>query len=496
MSSSNFYEPQRQSKIGVILVFGSSLYHIVRNLWFLGIYFFMKELDPQIILISIAGAAVLLVLALGYSILYYLRFIFFIDREREEFVLQKGVFRSETLNVPFEKIQQVNLKRNLIQRIIGVYSLLIETAGRKENEVEIKAISKLKADQLAELLMNYAKRKAKVDQNISEEEPEESTIDWQYSLNLFQLLKLGLSSNYLRGVLLLITFYLSLKEQLFLEQFFPGEMDILNNSGFIVTPLVVLLILVAVITITVADTFIKYYNLHLKKSDLGLQVEMGLRKNKKVSLKAKRVQSLDISSNPIQQRLDLYKLKISLASSVDDPEKSVITIPGISQKFISRIKDYIYDSEIKEITSIVPNKMLMFRKITRGLFPLLLLPFLWWFYDLNPDLEWVIGGITVYIIILAGYQFLFFRSLRLSFSEGFLIKYSGVWRRKQQYLEMWKLQSISLLQPLWYEKRGLVDIIFHSAGGDIFFEVIDKNEAQHLMDYLLYKIESTSGEWM
>lgn len=496
MSSGNFYKPQQQSKIGVILIFGSSLYHLVRNLWFLGIYFFMKELDPQMIMISIIGAAILLFLALSYSILYYLRFIFFIDREREEFVLQKGVFRSETLSVPFDKIQQVNFKRNLVQRLIGVYSIIINTAGSKEKEVEIKALSKVKAEELAELLMSYTKRKVKVDQRITEDEKEQATIDWQYSLNVLQLLKLGLSSNYLRGLLLLLTFYLTLKDQFFLEELFPAEMVMINNPAYTITPWIILLLLIAVVTITVADTFVKYFNLHLKKSNLGLQVEMGLRKNKKVNLKAKRIQSIEISSNPIQRRLDLNKLKISLASSADDPDKSVITIPGLSQKFISMIKDYIYNTKIKQIFSIVPNRMLMFRKISRGLFPLLLLPFLMWFYNLDFRLEWIISGLAGYIVILAGYQFLFFRSLRLSVSEGFIIKYSGVWRRKHQYLEMWKLQSVSILQPLWYEKRGLVDLIFHSAGGDIYYEVIDENEAKPLMDYLLYKIESTSGEWM
>jgi len=494
MISSNFYEPNRQSKTGVILVFGSSLYHLVRNLWFLGVYFFMEELDVQMIMISIVVAAIFLVLALGYSILYYLKFIFFIDREREEFVLQKGVFSSETISVPFDKIQQVNFKRNLLQRIIGVYSILIETAGSKEKEVEIKALSKVKAEQLSELLMSHIK--TKIDRTIPEDEQVETTTDWQYSLNVLQLLKLGLSSNYLRGLLLLLTFYLTLKDQIFLRQVFPDEISVVGNNGFTFTPWTILLMLLAVLIVTVADTFIKYFNLHLKKTDLGLQVEMGLRKNKKVSLKAKRVQSIEISSNPIQQRLDLHKLKISLANSADDSEKSVITIPGISQKFILRIKDYIHNTQIKQISQIVPNSMLIFRKIIRGLFPLLLLPLLIGYYELNFRLEWINLGIAGYTILLAGYQFLFFRSLKLSISKGFIVKYSGVWRRKQQHLEMWKLQSVSIIQPLWYKKQGLADLVFHSAAGDIYFEVIDENQAKPLMDYLLYKIESTSGEWM
>lgn len=156
MDSSNFHRPQRQSKIGVILVFGNSLYLLFKNLWFLGIYFFMNELDSQTILNAAIVATIIFILALAYSILYFSRFVL-INPRTEEFVLQKGVFNSQTISLPFNKIQQVNLRRNLVQRLIGVYSVLIDTAGSKEKEEEIKALSRIKAEKLAELLISYSR---------------------------------------------------------------------------------------------------------------------------------------------------------------------------------------------------------------------------------------------------------------------------------------------------------------------------------------------------
>lgn len=496
MNSSNFYRQQRQSKIGVLLVFGSSLYHLVKNLWFLGIYFFMNELGPRMVTYSAIVAAIVLVFAFGYSILYYWRFTFFIDLKTEEFVLKKGVFNSETISIPFNKIQQVNFRRNLVQRLVGVYSILIDTAGSKEKEVEIRALSRVKAEQLAELLMNITKRKGRVEPETKNEKEERAPIDWHYSLNVLQLLKLGLSSNYLRGLLLLITFYLTLRDQFFLREFLPAEIVVEGNLAYNLSAWMVLLLMLAVVVVTVGDTFIKYYNLHLKKSDSGLQVEMGLRKNKKVSLKAKRVQSINISSNPIQQRLDLHKVKIYLASSANDPDKSVITIPGVSQEFILKILDYVYGISIEQVSQIIPDKILIFKKVSRGLFPLLLIPFIIGFYDLDLPIKTVSIGIVIYIIILIAYQFLYFRSLRLTLSEEVIVKHSGVWRSKRQYVEIWKLQSVSILQPFWYRKKDLVNLILYSAGGDIFFELIDRNEAESLIDYLLYKSESTSRGWM
>ncbi len=290
MDSSNFHRPQRQSKIGVILVFGNSLYLFFKNLWFLGIYFFMNGLDSQTILNAAIVATIIFILALAYSILYFSRFVFLINPRTEEFVLQKGVFNSQTISLPFNKIQQVNLRRNLVQRLIGVYSVLIDTAGSKEKEEEIKALSRIKAEKLAELLISYSR----LEENIQQEEKEEKAAeDWHFSLNILQLLKLGLISNYLRGLLLLITFYLTLKDQFFLNKFIPPEFIMVEpNLDSPLSVWKIILLLLAIITVTVADTFIKYYGLRLKKSNSGLQVEMGLRKNKKVSLKAKEYRLL------------------------------------------------------------------------------------------------------------------------------------------------------------------------------------------------------------
>lgn len=455
----------------------------------------MNELDSQTILNAAIVATIIFILALTYSILYFSRFVFLINPRTEEFVLQKGVFNSQTISLPFNKIQQVNLRRNLVQRLIGVYSVLIDTAGSKEKEVEIKALSRIKAEKLAELLISYSR----LEENIQQEEKEEKAAeDWHFSLNILQLLKLGLISNYLRGLLLLITFYLTLKDQFFLNKFIPAEFIMVEpNLDSPLSVWKIILLLLAIITVTVADTFIKYYGLRLKKSKSGLQVEMGLRKNKKVSLKAKRVQAIEILNNPFQQRLNLQKIKFFLASSPNDPEKSITTIPGISQELLSKILGYMHVNPIKkQVTQIIPNKLLIFKKISAGFLPLLLIPIISKFYNLNLPLKWLIIIISVYSVILLGYQLLYFRSLRLSFSEEFILKNSGVWENKQQYLEIWKLQAVSISQPLWYRKKNLVTLTFHSAGGDVSFELIDRNKAESLMDYVLYKIESTSRGWM
>lgn len=501
MSKAGFDQPQRQSVTGIVLIFATSLFHLIRNFWAVGVYLLVMDTNPRTLFFAGLGLVVVLVGTLGYSVLYYLKFLFYVDEEKSSFILQKGVFNSDVVNIPFSKIQQVNFRRNILQRVIGVYSVVIDTAGSNDKEVEIKALSKEKADILADLLMDLsAQERMEGSQSLSEDQEKEvsatPSVEWEYKLDFWTLLKLGLTSNYLRGVSILLAFYITVRSQLnYSEEF---ELGIPYSAVMeMVSTLVLLLILLVVgMIITVADTFIKYYGLHLVKSRGGLQVEMGLRNNTKVNLKSRRVQLMQETTNPVQRRLDLYKLKISLASSRDDLKKDQIKVPGLTSEVVGKVKGYFYGEEITERQQILPHKILLLRRISQSLLPILIGLIFILFFPM--DVSWaIIGGIAaVLVILISVYQYFYFKTIRLSVSEEFLVKHSGIWSKKKEFVEMFKLQSISVSQPIWYKKRGLVNFTFHSAGGDISYPLVQKKEIVPLMNYLMYKIESTTKPWM
>lgn len=483
------------------MIFSASLFQLIRNFWVLGVYLFVREINERIIFYSILGFIVLLLLTLGYSVLSYLKFRFYIDEHKEEFVLEKGVFSSEVVSIPYNKIQQVNFKRNLLQRLIGVYSVVIDTAGSKDKEVEIKALSKAQADSLGELLMQLTQTSRQPSADLQEEDPspeegaEQTITEWEHKISIKTLLKLGFTSNYFRGLAILLAFYFSLREQLqFTEELLPTpDLYLMELASAVV--LILLLILVGML-ITLGETFIKYYNLELKKTPAGLTLEMGLRENTRVTLRAERVQLLQVLTNPIQRKLNLYKLKIALASSGDDLRKDTIQIPGMPAQIVKQVESYLYSTPVSEEKYLRPHRLVLFRRISRGVLPLILASLILLFSSYSLSLEWAVAAIIFYLLLMTGFQMLYFRSLKLSISENFLVKNSGVWIRKKQIMEMYKLQSVSISQPLWYKERRLVNIIFHTAGGDVSFPFIDENEAKSLMNYLLFKIETGNTAWM
>ncbi|UZH55567.1 PH domain-containing protein [Salinimicrobium tongyeongense] len=504
MPDHNFSEPQRQSGVGLVLIFATSLYHIARNLWVIIIYFAFKDLDQRTVFM--AGGAILLVLllSLGYSILYFLNFKFHIDEKNEEFVLQKGVFSTDVINIPFEKIQQVNFRRNILQRIIGVYSVVVETAGSQEKEVEIKALSGEKANALAEKLMARAEeeRAEKVEDNQVEAAAAippatgKPLPQWEHKVSMFTLVKLGLTSNYLRGVGIIMAFYFTLREQFMFNEELSAQLQepeaYLTQGGY---AFIIFLLLVGML-LTVGETLIKYFGLNLQKYKDTLQVEMGLRNNTRVNLRASRIQLLQVLTNPIQKKMDLYQVNISLASSEDDLDKNQVKIVGLPPGVVKQVKDYFYESGIEENFRISPSKFLLFRKISRGLIPLAVISVFLIFYPQVMFLSWILGVASVYVVLMVVYNYFHYKKLQLGISKEFLIRHSGVWVQKEEYLEIFRLQAVSVSQPLWYKRRGLCKLTFHSAGGDVNFPMVSKAKVQPVLNYLLYKIEVTERAWM
>ena len=103
--------------------------------------------------VTVAGVVVLIGII---SYLQYLFFTFHIDEENGEFVIQKGILNKTRITIQLHKIQQVNINQSLIQRLVGVHKLEIDTAGSDKKEASISAISHDLATILKERLIHHS----------------------------------------------------------------------------------------------------------------------------------------------------------------------------------------------------------------------------------------------------------------------------------------------------------------------------------------------------
>jgi len=497
-----YQSPQRQSILGVLLIFLSTLYKLIKVFWAMGAYLLLSNPSKTVLVYTAIGVLLVLLLSLGYSYLFYLKFIFYIDYEREEFVLEKGVFSTESVAIPFEKIQQVNFKRSILQRVINVYSLVIDTAGSNQKEVEISAISKKKANELSQILLRVkteAKEDPEVQETISDEKTEHS---WTYKLGFTDLLKIGVSTNYLRGLTLIMVFVMSVYNRLnsyFKEEiedfevYFSQFSDVLQSIGFLLLLFIGLLFLS--VSITIIEVFLKYYGLKIKQSKERLELEMGLKTNTKVAIQPRRVQLVKVKTNPIQKRMNLFEAQISLSSSENELQKNKIKIPGLRLEILEKIKSFLYDKQETEFEArFRPDKLLLLRKIAM-VFVLVLIAFGIWFWTDFIDLKAFLPLSLVFLVLALTYQFFAFRAKKLIIGQDFLKKQFGLWTRTEEILEIYKIQAVSVQQPLWYKRKNLINLSFHTAGGDIKFYAVSR-EILPYINFILFKAEVTAKNWM
>lgn len=504
MNDKPFAKPQRQSEIGVVLIFLSTLYKLLRGFWAIGAYFLIAGPSGKTLFYIILGLAVVGILVLIYSYRYYRKFLFHIDYEKKAFVLHKGVFQSDETEIHFDKIQQVYTKQSLIQRLIGIYGLTIDTAGSKEEEIEIKAISKSRANRLSEILMEGAQAtpiEPVEDKSSPSRQVSQSPI-WSYRHDFWTLFKIGISTNYLRGLFVMLAFFSTIYQEFGRwQQDYSGVVDgyieeIPNRfQPFSFIVLAVLALLILSILITVIEVFIKYFNLNLKCTEKHLEVEMGLKTSTKISLQPRRVQLLKTSTNPVQKRLDLHQINISLASSEDSFGKSKLKIPGLSKEILSKVNAFLYREKEDSFSDIFhPHKILFYRRLIFSMIPLLVFFVVWRIFDFLPlGIFLILSG--AYVLVATLFQWFAYKSMKLTFAENFIYRKRGIWNRREARLETYKMQSITVRRPFYYRKKQLVDLVFHTAGGDLPFYAVGEKVLKYV-DYGLYKIESSQKQWM
>ncbi|MBC8644500.1 PH domain-containing protein [Flavobacterium lindanitolerans] len=111
----DFTTPQRQSVTGIIVMFADTFQGVVRAMWvpLLLILFKLKQDQYLVVGLGFLGLVVLTTV-IGY--LKYRNFTFYLDEEKQEFVLRKGVINKSRISIQLSKIQQVDINQSIIQK--------------------------------------------------------------------------------------------------------------------------------------------------------------------------------------------------------------------------------------------------------------------------------------------------------------------------------------------------------------------------------------------
>ena len=498
----DFSQPQRQSPIGVLVMFFDTIRIYARALWpILLVWIFkFKELNT---IYLVAGIVAIFTIIAFIAYLRYRNFTFFLDVENQEFILTEGIFNKTRTSIQLNKIQQVNIKQSLIQKIISVYAVDVDTAGSNKQEVGIKAVShevalELKARLLESDASVNAAPESQQEQAFSTEKQEHPFV----KVGFLSLIKVGLTSNYVKSFLLLLAFFFSTYENLRhviddtaineqqIDDYFAGKMFLE------IIPLIVLGLFIVILIMNVGRMIFVYFNFSVTRQNGSLLLSYGLLNTKSTIIKPERVQITTITRNYFQKKLDILQIKIRQATSGEKQEKnSAIEIPGCSA--------YERDEILKLIFQQLPEKGVMlrpdFRKLGFAVFLTIVLPLLG-FYAIkyysgtgNSSIDYFV---PIYVAVLSLLQYFKYRNYRLFIHNDFIVKQNGAWDISNEIIKPGKIQAITTSQLFWHKSLNIGSLTLHTAGGDIQFQLGDFEKIRGYVNLWLYEMEVSDSNWM
>lgn len=501
----NFSQPQRQSLIGVVVMFVDTLQGALRALWPILIVWILKINELNRIYLWIGVAAVLIGVAL-IAYLKYRNFTYFLDEENEEFVVRKGIWNKSRIAIPLDKIQQVNINQSIIQKIIGVHALEVDTAGSSSKEVAIRAITHDVALALKERLLEVGHKKTASTGDFDSASQTENNRSYSFiQISLLSLFKTGITSNYTRSFALLLAFVITTFQ--YIEDFIKvagyeeDPLDAYINTEVLLrfVSFIIVGIMILTLVINLVRTIIKYYNFKITRQQDSLLLSYGLLNTKNTIIRPDKVQIVTIGRNYFQKKLDINDLKIRQASGVEandkDQKKTAIEIPGCSNAEKDLLMKFLLEKIPERGVALKPN----IRKVIMEAIGSLVIPLGIFFslaYYVFPSMMEYAIFVPIYVLFVIIMIYFAFRHSRLFITDDFIVKQSGAWDIDTDFIAPHKIQSISLTQYFWHKGSDIGIVTLHTAGGTISFGLTDYTRLKQFVNYWLYQVETSPKHWM
>jgi len=227
---------------------------------------------------GLIGILLVMVLIYGvYETAYVQAYEYRLDGDTVD--IKSGVVSKREREIPFERIQNVDIAQNAIQRVLGIAEVRMETAGGGESEARLRYVSRQEASRLQELI---SRRKRG---DTTERDPGASD-DILFELSDTELGILGITSANVRllGLLSALVVFGSpvAAEQVSLR------LELLLFLG----PVLAIVALVLLWAVSGVQAVLRYYGFRLLRHDEELRYERGLLQRYNGTIPLSKIQTL------------------------------------------------------------------------------------------------------------------------------------------------------------------------------------------------------------
>jgi putative membrane protein len=441
--------------------------------------------------------------------------------EDENFIINKGWLQKENKSVPLERIQSINISQNLVQRILGIAALEVETAGSKGKELEIPGLEKDFADQLKEFL-NESKEKANDFKRI--EDPSETDIEHLEApnetvfsspktqslkeeptvildLSIIDLLKVGITQNHLRsgGLALGVVFGFWYKIKDIAQTYFAEYVNQYSWEStfkratitFLVAGLIVFIL--ASIIVSVITTINKFWNFKIIKQDDYLEVTMGLLNRREVKIPLNKVQLLEFHSNPLRRLLNFHTGKLFQAQTENNKLTS-IEVPACKPEQMAQLQVFIFNETIQEPETQIhanPWSHARLRFYITGSFSAVAMSAAYYL-----ESYWVMAAVLTFLVFSVYSAYQYGLNSNLIKDDSFVVFYKGWLFKSITISPIYKTQAVEKWRSIFLVSRKEIHVKIHTAAGSRGLRYLKENQVSQLINSVNNQVLVENRKWM
>ncbi|ESP88832.1 PH domain-containing protein [Candidatus Halobonum tyrrellensis] len=464
----------------------------------------------------------------AYAVARYLRFDY--ELEGNRLVVTSGVFSRQEREIPLRRVQNVDVSRDLLHRLLGLAVVRFETAGGSSTEAELDAVGSAEADRLREEVGSRARRareRSREDAGAEAVDPdgreesgpggsaERTERETLYEISTQDLVTLSAVS-FRPGAILAPFFGAGLFDDLlggvfgrFLRA--AGVGVDLGSGGpsvelFSVVVSGVVAVVAGLLTAWVASaliTFVRYYDFRLERVADELRYERGLLGRYSGTIPLGKVQTLTVGENPLMRRLGYASLAVETAGYAPGSESggggAETTVPLASRERVLELARDVYGFGEPSFDRPPERARRRYTRryalaavgvtavsvaVDRFLFPLGLLAYV-------P----LVGLLLAPVAARAKWRHLGYDDL----SEAFVAR-AGFWRRHTRVVPYYRLQTVFVSRTVFQRRFDLASVVADTAsttslvGGDATAHDVDGEVATALREHLLDRLRADLAE--
>ena len=464
-----------------------------------------------------------LLVTLAYEVAYYRRFEYELTDDTLD--IQSGVFNRREREIPYGRIQNVDISRNVVQRLVGLSKLDIETAGGGSTEASLRYVTAFEAKRLqldirrykrGESTETHAAEGGSLDDRVAVDRDDRVAVDRDDRVAVDRddlddrarddeelLFEIAPSELALAGILsfdprvpgaLIALFTGSVP---FVSPIIPVDGPVWLVLGLLAALFVVGVVLAWIVG--AASALVNYWGFRLTRFEDELRYERGLLQRYSGTIPVDKIQAVTITDNPLKRRAGYATLVVETAGYAPGQSEgrgSQAAVPIATRDRVDRLADEI--STIEEPSFSRPPKRIRRRYLVRYLLALAGVTGLLYgglsFFNLADAMPWYLPAVAALLTPIAAHYKWLHRGYWLG--EDHLVTRNGFWSRETKQVAYYRIQTVIETQTIFQRRWSVATVIADTAGSLSILGTgaaavdIDRQDATRLRERLTERLRT------